>query len=149
MAPYDLSCLDVVAVVGEPFNPEAWHWTYEKLGKGRIYVNNTWGQTELVGCPLAGAAWLTPMKPGSCGSPFLGAELDVVDDAGRVAAAQRVGQPRHPAAVSDDAANACGRSPSAIVQQLLLAGATAATSPTTPRSRTTTATSGSPAASTT
>ncbi len=74
MAPYDLSCLEVVAVVGEPLNPEAWHWTYETLGRGRIYVNNTWGQTELSGCPLAGAAWLTPMKPGSCGPAFLGAD---------------------------------------------------------------------------
>ena len=63
MEPHDLSSLEVVSVVGEPFNPEAWHWTHETLGKGRICVNNTWGQTELAGCPLAGAAWLTPMKP--------------------------------------------------------------------------------------
>ena len=83
MAPYDLSSLEVVAVVGEPLNPEAWHWTYEKLGRRRIYVNNTWGQTELAGCPLASAAWLTPMKPGSCGPMFLGADLDIVDDEGR------------------------------------------------------------------
>jgi acetyl-CoA synthetase len=83
MAPFDLSSLEVVGVVGEPLNPEAWHWTYEKLGRSRIYVNNTWGQTELSGCPLAGAAWLTPMKPGSCGEMFLGAELDIVDDNGR------------------------------------------------------------------
>jgi acetyl-CoA synthetase len=83
MAPFDLSSLDVVAVVGEPLNPEAWHWTYEKLGRRRIYINNTWGQTELSGCPLAGAAWLTPMKPGSCGAPFLAADLDIVDDEGR------------------------------------------------------------------
>ncbi len=83
MEPYDLSCLDVVSVVGEPFNPEAWHWTHEKLGRGRICVNNTWGQTELAGCPIAGAAWLTPMKPGSCGGQFLGSEADVVDDEGR------------------------------------------------------------------
>ena len=83
MTPYDLSCLEVVAVVGEPLNPEAWHWTYETLGRARIYVNNTWGQTELSGCPLAGAAWLTPMKPGSCGAPFFGADIDIVDDQGR------------------------------------------------------------------
>ena len=83
MSPYDLSSLDVVAVVGEPLNPEAWQWTYQTLGRGRIYLNNTWGQTELSGCPLAGAAWLTPMKPGSCGPPFLGADLDVVDDEGK------------------------------------------------------------------
>ena len=83
MAPYDLSSLDVVAVVGEPLNPKAWHWTYETLGRSRIYLNNTWGQTELAGCPLAGAAWLTPMKPGSCGPTFLAADLDVVDDEGK------------------------------------------------------------------
>jgi len=91
MAPYDLSCLEVVALVGEPFNPEAWHWTYETLGKSRIYVNNTWGQTELAGCPLAGAAWLTPMKPGSCGPPFLAADVDVVDDRGRPVAVNTAG----------------------------------------------------------
>lgn len=83
MEPFDLASIDVIAVVGEPLNPEAWYWTYEKLGRGRIYLNNTWGQTELAGCPLAGAAWLTPMKPGSCGPEFFGAELDVVDDEGR------------------------------------------------------------------
>ncbi|VUT26487.1 MAG: acetate--CoA ligase [Candidatus Methanolliviera sp. GoM_asphalt] len=56
MRPYDLSCIDVVTFVGEPLNPEAWHWTYEVLGKEKIYVNNTWGQTETAGCPLASAA---------------------------------------------------------------------------------------------
>jgi acetyl-CoA synthetase len=83
LEPYDLSNLDTICVLGEPLNPEAWHWTNEKLGKGRSYINNMWGQTELGGCPLSGAAWLTPMKPGSCGIQFLGAHLDVVDDQGR------------------------------------------------------------------
>ena len=91
MESYDLSSIEVVAVVGEPLNPEAWHWTYEKLGGSRIYVNNTWGQTELSGCPLAGAAWLTPMKPGSCGPMFLGADLDIVDDEGRPVGANVTG----------------------------------------------------------
>jgi acetyl-CoA synthetase len=91
MEPYDLSSLEVVSVVGEPFNPEAWHWTHDVLGKGRVCVNNTWGQTELAGCPLAGAAWLTPMKAGSCGSAFLGAVVDVVDDDGRAVPANVAG----------------------------------------------------------
>ncbi|MEW5898111.1 MAG: acetate--CoA ligase [Bacillota bacterium] len=82
MKPYDLSCLEVMSVVGEPFNPEAWLWAYEKLGNKKMCINNTWGQTETAGCPLAGAAWLTAMKPGSCGIQFLGAELDVVDEDG-------------------------------------------------------------------
>lgn len=81
--PYHLDCLDVIALVGEPFDPETWHWTYEVLGKKKIYVNNTWGQTETAGTPLAGAAWLTPMKPGSAGVEFLGAHMDVVDHEGK------------------------------------------------------------------
>jgi acetyl-CoA synthetase len=80
---YDLSSLDTISVLGEPLNPEAWHWTHEKLGSSRSYINNMWGQTELGGCPLSSAAWLTPMKPGSCAESFLGTYLDVVDDRGR------------------------------------------------------------------
>ncbi|MED4354442.1 acetate--CoA ligase [Schinkia azotoformans] len=79
---YDLSCLDVISLVGEPFDPETWQWTYEVLGKKNICVNNTWGQTETAGCPIAGAAWLTPMKPGSAGMQFLGADVAVVDEVG-------------------------------------------------------------------
>lgn len=79
---FDLSPLDVVTLVGEPFDPETWQWTHDVFGKGNIYVNNTWGQTETAGTPLANAAWLTPMKPGSAGVQFLGAKMDVVDDEG-------------------------------------------------------------------
>lgn len=79
---FDLSCLDVISLVGEPFDPETWHWAYEVLGKKKVYINNTWGQTETAGSPIAGSAWLTPMKPGSSGNPFLGAVLDIVDEEG-------------------------------------------------------------------
>lgn len=79
---FDLTPLDVVTLVGEPFDPETWEWTHDVFGKGNIYVNNTWGQTETAGTPLANAAWLTPMKPGSAGVQFLGASMDVVDDEG-------------------------------------------------------------------
>lgn len=82
MEKYDLSCLDVIALVGEPFDPETFQWTYEELGKKKVYVNNTWGQTETAGTPIAGAAWLTPMKPGSANIQFLGADVAVVDDDG-------------------------------------------------------------------
>lgn len=82
LSKYDLSSLDVISLVGEPFDPETWNWTYDVLGKGKICINNTWGQTETAGTPLAGAAWLTPMKPGSAGLQFLGADMDVVDEAG-------------------------------------------------------------------
>lgn len=82
LQPYDLSCLEVVSLVGEPFDPDTWHWTKDVFGGGNICVNNTWGQTETAGTPLAGAAWLTPMKPGSAGVQFLGADVGIVDDEG-------------------------------------------------------------------
>jgi acetyl-CoA synthetase len=88
---FDLSCLDVISLVGEPFDPETWHWTYEVLGKKKVYINNTWGQTETAGSPIAGAAWLTPMKPGSSGNPFLGAVMDIVDEEGNPVEPLRLG----------------------------------------------------------
>jgi acetyl-CoA synthetase len=88
---YDLSCLDVISLVGEPFDPETWQWTYEVLGKKKVYINNTWGQTETAGSPIAGAAWLTPMKPGAAGTAFLGAVMEIVDEEGNPVKAGRLG----------------------------------------------------------
>ena len=79
---YNLSCLEVVSLVGEPFDADTWHWTRDVFGNGEVCVNNTWGQTETAGTPLAGAAWLTPMKPGSAGCNFLGVDMAIVDDEG-------------------------------------------------------------------
>ena len=88
---YDLSCLDVISLVGEPFDPETWQWTYEVLGKKNVYINNTWGQTETAGSPIAGAAWLTPMKPGAAGIAFLGAVMEIVDEEGNPVKPGRLG----------------------------------------------------------
>jgi acetyl-CoA synthetase len=53
------------------------------MGGGKGVINNTWGQTETGGTPLASLPGATPMKPGSCGVPFFGHQLDVVDAEGR------------------------------------------------------------------
>lgn len=76
-AGYDLSSLQLLVSVGEPFNPEAWHWIRRVVGGGTAVINNTWGQTETGGTPLASLPGATPMKPGSCGVPFFGHQLDV------------------------------------------------------------------------
>ncbi|QQE81395.1 acetate--CoA ligase [Alicyclobacillus sp. SO9] len=79
---YDLSALQLLVSVGEPLNPEAWNWLYHDLGKGKVVINNTWGQTETGGTPLASLPGAVSMKPGSCGVPFFGHHLDVVDKDG-------------------------------------------------------------------
>jgi acetyl-CoA synthetase len=76
---YDLSTLELLVSVGEPFNPEAWHWVRRVIGGGKAVINNTWGQTETGGTPLASIPGAIPMKAGSCGVPFFGHHVDVTD----------------------------------------------------------------------
>lgn len=80
---YDLSKIQLLLSVGEPLNPEAWSWMRRVFGGGNVVINNTWGQTETGGTPLASLPGATDMKAGSCGVPFFGHELDVVDADGR------------------------------------------------------------------
>lgn len=81
-AQYDLSSLRLLGSVGEPINPEAWIWFYEKVGGSRCPIVDTWWQTE-TGChmiaPTPGAVAL---KPGSCTFPLPGIFAAVVDEAG-------------------------------------------------------------------
>jgi len=80
---HDLSSLRLLGSVGEPINPEAWMWYYEKVGGKRCPIVDTWWQTE-TGChmiaPMPGA---TPLKPGSATLPFFGIDAAVVDDNGK------------------------------------------------------------------
>lgn len=79
---YDLSSLRLLGSVGEPINPEAWIWFYQKVGQARCPVVDTWWQTE-TGChmiaPVPGAIAL---KPGSCTFPLPGIFAAIVDEAG-------------------------------------------------------------------
>jgi len=81
-AKYDLSSLRILGTVGEPINPEVWMWYYEKVGRGRCPVVDTWWQTETGGIlitPLPGAHTL---KPGSANRPFFGVDAIVLRDDG-------------------------------------------------------------------
>jgi acetyl-CoA synthetase len=75
--------LKLLGSVGEPINPEAWHWYNDVVGDGRCPIVDTWWQTETGGIlitPLPGAV---PTKPGSATLPFFGVEPAIVDDAGK------------------------------------------------------------------
>lgn len=77
---YDLSSLRILGSVGEPINPEAWMWYYEKVGRNRCPIVDTWWQTETGGfmiTPLPGAHTL---KPGSASRPFFGVEPVILRD---------------------------------------------------------------------
>lgn len=77
----DLSSLRVLGTVGEPINPEAWMWYYEKVGRSRCPIIDTWWQTETGGVmisPLPGH----PLKPGSASKPFFGVEPVILQEDG-------------------------------------------------------------------
>ncbi len=83
--------LQLISLVGEPLDPDTWHWTTDVLGGGHVFVNNTYGQTE------TGSAWTssmigaTPTRPGSCGHPLPGYRGKVVRDDGSEAAPAELG----------------------------------------------------------
>jgi len=81
-AKYKLDSMRILGTVGEPINPEAWMWYYEKIGRNRCPIVDTWWQTETGGfmiSPLPGAHTL---KPGSASRPLFGVDPVVLRDDG-------------------------------------------------------------------
>ena len=81
-AKYKLDTLRILGTVGEPINPEAWMWYYDKIGHGKCPIVDTWWQTETGGfmiTPMPGAHIL---KPGSASRPFFGVDTAVLRDDG-------------------------------------------------------------------
>jgi acetyl-CoA synthetase len=79
---HDLSTLRLLGSVGEPINPEAWHWYYRVIGKEKCPIMDTWWQTE-TGMILITPLPVSPLKPGSATKPFPGIIADVVDGQGK------------------------------------------------------------------
>ncbi|MBG2876965.1 acetate--CoA ligase [Proteus alimentorum] len=76
--------LRILGSVGEPINPEAWEWFYQKMGRSQCPIVDTWWQTETGGfmiTPLPGAM---DLKPGSATRPFFGVQPAIVDNMGEV-----------------------------------------------------------------
>ncbi len=84
VATSERTSLRVLGSVGEPINPEAWSWYYQKVGNSQCPIMDTWWQTETGGVlitPLPGA---TALKPGSATRPFFGVIPQLVDGEGNV-----------------------------------------------------------------
>ena len=74
--------LRLLGTVGEPINPEAWHWYHSVAGDGRCPVIDTWWQTETGGMMISPMPGATALKPGSATRPFLGVRPALLDDDG-------------------------------------------------------------------
>ncbi len=76
---HDLGSLRVLGSVGEPINPEAWHWYNDHVGRRQCAIVDTFWQTEtgsIVVTPFPGAI---ETKPGSATVPFFGIEPVILD----------------------------------------------------------------------
>ncbi len=89
---HDMPSLRVLGSVGEPIDAESWLWYYEKVGKGRIPLVDTWWQTETGGLMIVPLPGATPLKPASAGRPFFGVQTVVLKDDGTPA---EVGEDGH------------------------------------------------------
>ncbi|NHZ73621.1 MAG: acetate--CoA ligase, partial [Nitrospirae bacterium] len=81
-AKYKLDTLRVLGTVGEPINPEAWMWYFDKIGRGRCPIVDTWWQTETGGFMITPFPGAHTLKPGSASRPFFGVDAVVLRDDG-------------------------------------------------------------------
>ncbi|MCA9354296.1 MAG: acetate--CoA ligase [Candidatus Kaiserbacteria bacterium] len=71
--------LQILGTVGEPINPEAWHWYHDVVGRGQCYIVDTWWQTETGGHALTPIPGTVDPKPGAAMQPFFGIQPVIVD----------------------------------------------------------------------
>lgn len=80
---FSLDSLRVLATVGEPIDEVTWRWFYEKVGKKRCPIIDTWWQTESGGIMIYPHD-MKKLKPGCAGRPFKGIEAVVMNQDGEV-----------------------------------------------------------------
>jgi len=80
---YDLSSVRILGSVGEPINEEAWEWYYEKVGKKKAPIVDTWWQTETGGIMISPLPDMTPLKPTYATYPLPGIQPILVDTEGK------------------------------------------------------------------
>jgi acetyl-CoA synthetase len=76
----DLGSLRVIVSTGEPWTPDAWQWTFDRVGRRRVPLLNFSGGTEMGGI-LTGTV-IHPLKPCAFAGAVPGTGADVVDAAG-------------------------------------------------------------------
>jgi acetyl-CoA synthetase len=81
-AKHDLSSLRLLGSVGEPINPEAWHWYHRVIGGGNCPIVDTWWQTETGGIMVSTIPSILPMKPGLAGRPLPGISTGILNEDG-------------------------------------------------------------------
>jgi len=80
---YNLDSLKILGSVGEPINKDAWMWYFNKVGKKRCPIIDTWWQTETGGTLINSLPGIGPFIPSVAGKSFPGTRHEVVDENGK------------------------------------------------------------------
>ena len=80
---HNIKSLQLLGSVGEPLNPEAWNWYYQKIGRGECPIVDTWWQTETGGILITPLPGCIDIKPAMATVPFFGCKPMIVDDNGK------------------------------------------------------------------
>ncbi len=75
---YKFKTLRLLGSVGEPIDEAAWLWYFEKVGKKRCPIVDTWWQTETGGILITSLPGIGPFKPAYIGLPFPGIKVEIL-----------------------------------------------------------------------
>jgi acetyl-CoA synthetase len=79
---HDLTSLRILGSVGEPINPEAWHWYHDVVGGSKCEIVDTWWQTETGSIMISPIPHAFKAKSGSAQRPLPGITVGIVDENG-------------------------------------------------------------------
>ncbi len=76
---YQFKSLRLLGSVGEPIDESAWLWYFNKVGKGRCPIVDTWWQTETGGILITSLPGVGPFRPAFVGLPLPGIKVKIKD----------------------------------------------------------------------
>lgn len=88
---YNFESIQIIGSVGEPIDEAAWQWYFNEVGKARCPLVDTWWQTETGGILISSLPGIGPFKPSFTGLPFPGIKVEILDDKGKKAGANKPG----------------------------------------------------------
>lgn len=88
---YKFDTLQILGSVGEPIDISAWQWYFEKVGKKKAPIVDTWWQTETGGILITSLPGVGPFRPAFTGFPFPGLNFDILDEDGKSVSVNKEG----------------------------------------------------------
>ncbi len=82
--PNKMESLKILGTVGEPIDKETWFWYFEKIGKNKLPIIDTWWQTETGTNMINSLPGIGPFIPGTAGKSFPGTKHGIINEKGKI-----------------------------------------------------------------